>query len=103
MHRLTVLYGHPTDPAEFDRYYYAVHLPLARAMKNLQGWTIGKLAPPNPGEQLPYYMIVTMLANTRADLDAILASPEGRAAAADVPNFASGGATFMYDEVEVIV
>jgi hypothetical protein len=48
-------------------------------------------------------MIVTMLAATRADLEAILASPEGRAAAADVPNFASGGATFMYDEVEVIV
>ncbi len=103
MHRLTILYGHPTDPAEFDRYYYDVHLPIAGAMKNLRGWTIGKLAPSNPGEQVPYYMIVTMLADTRADLDAILASPEGRAAAADVPNFASGGATFMYDEVEVIV
>lgn len=103
MHRLTVLYGHPTDPAEFDRYYYDVHLPIARAMKNLKGWTIGKLEPANPGEQLPYYMIVTMLADTRADLDAILASPEGRAAAADVPNFAGGSVTYMYDEVEVIV
>jgi uncharacterized protein (TIGR02118 family) len=103
LHRLTVLYGHPLDPAEFDRYYYEVHLPIARAMKNLKSWTIGKLAPSNPGEQLPYYMIVTMLADTREELDAILASPEGMAAAADVPNFANGGATFMLDEVEVIV
>ena len=28
MYRLTVLYGHPKDPREFDRYYREVHIPL---------------------------------------------------------------------------
>ena len=35
MMRLTVLYGHPDDPAAFDKYYEEVHLPLA---KKMQGW-----------------------------------------------------------------
>ena len=30
MTRLTVLYGHPDNPAEFDRYYQDVHIPLAK-------------------------------------------------------------------------
>src|SRR5580765_8430399 len=42
MNRLTVLYGHPTNPAEFDRYYHEVHIPIAKKMKGLKGWTIGK-------------------------------------------------------------
>ncbi|MHB8866959.1 MAG: EthD family reductase, partial [Pirellulaceae bacterium] len=41
MVRLTVLYGHPADPEAFQRYYRDVHVPLARKMKGLQGWTIG--------------------------------------------------------------
>ena len=41
-------------------------------------------------------------AETRADLEAILASPEGRAAVEDVPNFATGGATVFYDTEEVL-
>jgi hypothetical protein len=36
-------------------------------------------------------------------MEAILASPEGQAAVADVPNFATGGVTFMYDHEEVLV
>lgn len=103
MTRLTVLYGHPTDPAEFDRYYRAVHIPLAKQMRGLAGWTIGKCQPATPGEQPPYYMIVGLYAESRAVLEAILDSPEGRATVADVANFATGGATFFYDDEEVLV
>ena len=42
MHRLTVLYGHPKDPATFDRYYFDVHIPIAKKMQGFTGWTIGK-------------------------------------------------------------
>jgi hypothetical protein len=48
-------------------------------------------------------MIVEILSKSRADLEALLDSPEGRAAVADVPNFATGGATFLFDEETVIV
>ena len=88
MCRLTVLYGHPTDPAEFDRYYHQVHIPIARKMRGLKGWTIGKCQSLNPNDPPPYYMIVSLYADTRADLEKIIASPEGKATVADVPRFA---------------
>lgn len=103
MYRLTVLYGHPRDPVEFDRYYAEIHIPLAQKMKGLKGWTIGKLEPRVPGEEPPYYMIVGLFADTRGDMEAILASPEGRAAAEDVPNFATGGAIFFFDNEEILI
>lgn len=74
MVRLTVLYGHPHNPEEFDRYYHEVHIPMAKAMKGWKGWTIGKCDSAVPGEKPPYYMIVGLIADSRADIDAILAS-----------------------------
>ena len=103
MYRLTVLYGHPRDPAAFDRYYYETHIPIARQMKGLKGWTIGKVEPRVAGEKPPYYMIVGLFADTRADLEAILASSEGQASSDDVANFATGGATFLFDDEEVLI
>ncbi len=103
MYRLTVLYGHPEDPQEFQRYYREVHLPLASNMKGLQGWTIGMCESTDPTQAPPYYMIVGLYAESRAAMEAILASPEGQAAVADVPHFATGGAVFMYDDEEVLI
>ena len=103
MYRLTVLYGHPKNPIEFDRYYNEVHIPIAMRMRGLKGWTIGKCESATPGEPPPYYMIVGLYADTRADLEAILASPEGKATVADVPNFATGGASFLFDDEVVLL
>lgn len=103
MYRLTVLYGHPQDEVAFDRYYHEVHIPIAKSMKGLKGWTIGKCESATPGEKPPYYMIVGLFADTRADLEAILASPEGQVTVADVPNFATGGCIFMFDDEVVLI
>lgn len=103
MIRLTVLYGYPQDPDAFDRYYRDIHIPLARKMRGLKGWTIGKCQSVTPGEQPPYYMIVGLYADSREAMEAILATPEGQGAVADVPNFATGGVTFLYDEEEVLI
>ena len=103
MIRLNVLYGHPADPAEFDRYYEAVHIPIARTMEGLLGWTIGKCQPISGSEQPAYYMIVSLYAESRAAMEEILASPAGQATIADVPKFATGGVTFFYDEPTVLV
>lgn len=102
MHRLTVLYGHPDDPAEFDRYYRDVHIPLASKMRGLTGWTIGKLSTPD-GSRGPYYMVATLYAESRSAMDAVLASPEGRAASADVARFATGGVTFLANDEDEII
>jgi uncharacterized protein (TIGR02118 family) len=101
--RLTVLYGHPADAAAFDRYYQDVHIPLARQMQGLKGWTIGKCQSAVPGEKPAYYLIVGLYADSREAMEAILDSPAGRATVADVANFATGGATFLYDEEQVLI
>jgi uncharacterized protein (TIGR02118 family) len=103
MVRLLVLYGQPKDPAAFDKYYAEIHLPLARRMRGLKKWTIGKVSGTPDGAPSPYYYIADLYAGSREELEAILASPEGRAAVADVPNYASGGVTFLYSEVEELV
>ncbi|NTV99986.1 MAG: EthD family reductase [Oscillochloris sp.] len=103
MVKLTVLYGQPTDPAAFDRHYREVHIPLAQKMQGWKGWTIGKCESSTPGESSPYYMIVALYATSRAAAEEILASPEGQATVADVQNFATGGATFLYDDEQVII
>ena len=48
-------------------------------------------------------MIVGLYADCRADMEAILSSPEGQATIADVANFATGGTTFLYDDEHVLI
>jgi uncharacterized protein (TIGR02118 family) len=98
MYKATVLYGHPKDPAHFDSYYESVHIPIAREMRGLTGWTITK----TDGDS-PYYLIAELFAESREKLDAIFDSPEGRAASADLDNFATGGTTFLYGEVQTVI
>lgn len=49
------------------------------------------------------YYIADLYADSREELEVILASPEGQAAVEDVPKFASGGVTFLYTEVEEVI
>lgn len=103
MVRLLVLYGHPQDPAAFDRYYAQVHVPLAKRMQGLKKWTIGKVLGAPDGSPSQYYYAADLYADSREEIEAILATPEGQAAVADVPNYASGGVTFLYTEVEDVI
>ncbi len=102
MVRLLVLYGHPKDPAAFDKYYAKVHVPIAKKMKGLKKWTIGKVLGTPDGKPSPYYYMADLFVESRQAMEAILASPEGQAAVADVPNYATGGVSFVYTEVEDI-
>jgi len=103
MVRLLVLYGHPTDPGAFDQHYRDQHIPIAKRMKGLKKWTIGKVQGTPDGRPSPYYYVADLYMESRADFEALLTSPEGQAAVADVPNYATGGVTFLYTEVEEII
>lgn len=94
MHTLTVLYGQPTDPAAFDAYYEGTHVPLADKIPNLQNWTHRHTASldQNPAA---YYLIAELNFASLEDLQQGMGSAEGQAAAGDVPNFATGGATMF--------
>ena len=103
MVRLLVLYGQPKDPAAFDKHYRDVHLPIARRMKGLKKWTIGKVTGTADGQPSPYYYMADLYMESRAEFEELLASPEGQAAVADVPNYATGGATFLYTDIEEVI
>ena len=103
MVRLMVMYGHPKDPAAFDRYYADVHLPIAKKIRGFTRWTVGKVTGTPDGQPAPYYYFADLFAESRAAMEAILASPEGQAAVRDVPNFATGGVTFVYSDVLQLV
>ena len=55
MIRLLILYGQPKDPEGFLKYYNEVHIPIAKKMKGLKGWTIGKVIGTPGGEPTPYF------------------------------------------------
>ena len=103
MIRLLVLYGHPKDPAAFDRHYQEVHIPIARKMKGLKKWTIGKVKENPDGSPPPYYYIADLYMESREEFEQLLASPEGQAAVADVPNYATGGVQFLYTDIEDVI
>jgi uncharacterized protein (TIGR02118 family) len=97
--RLLALYGHPTDPAAFDRHYSSTHVPLAKKLPGLRSYTISRGAVGAPDGQAPYYLIGELDFDSVADIQAAFSSPEGAAAAADLGNFASGGVTLVWYEV----
>jgi uncharacterized protein (TIGR02118 family) len=94
MHILTVLYGHPDDPEAFDKHYEQTHVPLVDSIPGLQSWTHRHVASMDDNPP-PYYLIAELTFDSLESLQAGMGSAEGQAAAGDVPNFASGGATMM--------
>jgi uncharacterized protein (TIGR02118 family) len=94
MHVLTVCYGHPADPAAFDSYYTATHAPLAEKIPSMTSFTYRHCASLD-GSQPPYYLLAELSFPSQEAMGAALATPEGAAASADVPNFATGGVTMF--------
>jgi uncharacterized protein (TIGR02118 family) len=96
---LLVLYKTPADPAAFDRYYAETHVPIAQKIPGLRGYRISKGAVATPAGASNIHLVATLTFDSVADIQAAFASPEGAAAAGDLPNFASGGVDlFMFEE-----
>ena len=101
VHRLVVSYGQPDDPAAFDAYYRDTHIPLATSMPGLVRYTIGSPQPLDPSQPAPY-LVAELDFESEQEMGAAFNSPEGKAAAADVATFATGGASmasFDLDDV----
>ena len=101
MAQLLVLYNTPADPAAFDRYYHQTHIPLARKIPGLRSYLISNGPVQALAGSAPY-LVAILNFDSMADLSAALASPEGQAAAGDLPNFASGGATLLIYDSKVV-
>ena len=101
MAQVLVLYNTPADPTAFDSYYNQTHIPLAQKIPGLRSYTLSNGPVQALAGSAPY-LVAILNFDSMADVNAALASAEGQAAAADLPNFASGGATLLiYDSMVV--
>jgi uncharacterized protein (TIGR02118 family) len=92
MPHLIVSYGHPADPAAFDAHYTTTHRALADRIPGVLHWHAGRCSTLEHS-QPEYYLIAILTFATIEDLQSGMASPEGQAAVADIPNYATGGAS----------
>jgi uncharacterized protein (TIGR02118 family) len=101
VHRLVVNYGKPEDTGAFDDYYRDTHAPLTIEMPGLQRFSVGHPQPLDPSAPGPY-LVAELDFDSEQAMGEAFGSNEGQAAAADVANFATGGATmYHYDVREV--
>ena len=98
MAKLTVLYGHPEDPAAFEEYYANTHTPLVEDIPNLRRFEAGRVIGTADGSEPPYYWVAELWFDSVEQLQESLGSPEGQTVAEDLGNFASGGATLLICE-----
>ena len=88
--KLTVLYGHPPKPAEFEKYYLGVHMPLVDAMKGARKMEAAKCLPQADGSPPAFYRIFEAWFDSPEHMAAVFGTPEGIKVRADVPNFTEG-------------
>ncbi|MCV7103530.1 EthD family reductase [Mycobacterium palustre] len=91
MHDIIVLYSRPDDPQQFDAHYRNTHIGLVEKLPSLQEFCWGHAV---DGTE-DCYVVARM---TYVDADAAaesMASPQGRAAVADLENFAGAGVKIL--------
>lgn len=91
MVKLVVMYGHPEDPAAFEKYYAETHLPIAGQIAGVDKVEVAKFIGTPDGSQASQYRMATLYFSSMEQLQASMGSPEGVAAVSDIPNFATGG------------
>ncbi len=101
-YQLTVVYHQPTDPEAFDRHYAETHAPLASKIPGVRSYT-STTPDAGPDGQRPEHLVAMVVFDDKASFEAGMGSDEGKAAVADVDNFATGGATMMTGEVTSFV
>lgn len=100
MLKVTILYGHPKSADAFEQYYAGPHRAIAMQMKGMTRAEISKFVAGPDGEKPPFYRMAELYFEDEAQLRAWQASPEAKAAVADLPNFATGGLTIGIAVIE---
>jgi uncharacterized protein (TIGR02118 family) len=100
MIKLTVLYGHPTDPVAFESYYANTHQPIVSKVKGFIKAELTKFMSAADGGKPAYYRMAELYFPSIEELQKTVESPEGKTLSADLANFATGGATIIIGSVD---
>ena len=95
---LVVIYKTPKDAVAFDKHYAETHIPIAKKLPGLRKYQISQGPVATPGGPSGVYLIATLVFDDVAAIKAAFASEQGKAAAGDLPKFASGGADMLMFE-----
>ena len=88
MAKLLAIHGFPPDPEAYRSHYVSVHVPLVKALPGLVRFEIGEAVAPSADEQCDVMFVAEMHFATLAAARDALASAAGKAAIADIGNFA---------------
>jgi len=99
MIKLVALYKTPEDKEYFDKHYFEVHMPIVAKIPGLIKSETSKLKA-LPGTESGYYMITEMYYEDMDSFNAAMASPEGKASARDLANFAKNNVEFYIGKVD---
>jgi uncharacterized protein (TIGR02118 family) len=100
MVKLSVIYGPPTDPAAFETYYTETHMPLAAKVQGLRRFELSKVVGTPDGSKPAVYRMADLYFDSPDHMKQVMATPEARATAADLKNFATGGVKLLISEVQ---
>jgi uncharacterized protein (TIGR02118 family) len=95
MSKVIVLYPKPADPAQFDKHFRTVHMPLVEKMPGLRSFSFGPTSGLDLSPGAFFWCFIGTFDSRQAILDGF-GSPEGQAAVADIPNYSSVGPTILY-------
>ena len=90
MARLLEMYRTPKDAAAFDKYFFETHVPLEQKLPGLRKFEVSQGVIGSPAGYSGVHRIATLHFDSMAGIQAALASPQGKAAIADLENFAAG-------------
>jgi uncharacterized protein (TIGR02118 family) len=102
MAHVVVMYKTPKDAGAFDKHYAETHIPLAKKIPGLRKYEVSQGPVATPAGPSGVHLVATLHFDNLAAIQKGFGSPEGKAAAADVQKFATGGVEmFLFDNREV--
>ena len=102
MATLVALYQKPTDPKAFDKYYLSSHIPLASTIPGLRRCEISSGPVSTPQGDSAYHLVAMLSFDSLDALKQGLDSPQGRATAGDLGNFAQAGVELLIFDSKVV-
>jgi uncharacterized protein (TIGR02118 family) len=99
MVKIIAMFKTPGDKEMFDKHYYEKHMPLVAAIPGLIKSEVSKIKA-LPGTESDYYLMTEMYYENMDAFNAAMATPEGKASARDIVNFAKDNVEFFIGKVE---
>ncbi len=99
MVKLVALYRMPEDVKAFDEHYFGIHTPLVRKWPGLLKLEVARITGAPIGEP-KHHLMAEMYFESEETMQRAIASPEGKATARDLMEFAGSLVQMFYAKVE---